>query len=137
MDGLEQRLADEAKRRLWIWVLVGGGAGVLGTSFLIVIIVAVAALFLAGIGMWAAHLFTGAPPKGMNTARTLAWLPAVDKYGAAEPNSLDLSVIAQAFGGEVYGDRRYCVDGSAEQSSGIVAPRHMEPVGMTWVALTG
>ncbi|MDA8206535.1 MAG: hypothetical protein M0Z36_10730, partial [Thermaerobacter sp.] len=120
MDELEQRLADEAKRRLWLWILFGGGAGVLGTVFLIIMIIAVAAVFLAGIGHWVSGFFTGAPPPmGTVTARTLEWLPVVDQYGPGLPNALGLAVIAQASGGQVYGDRYYCVDGSAEQSSGI------------------
>ncbi len=130
MDGLEQRLADEAKRRMGMWILFGGGAGILGSALLIIIIVVAAALFLAGIGDWASGLFTGAPPPmGTNTARTLAWLPAVDRANAGVPTALSLAVIAQASGGEVYGDRRYCVNGSAEQSAGIAC---VKAYGKAW-----
>lgn len=119
MDGLEQRLKGEAQRRFWLWVIFGGGAGVLGVGFLIIAVIAVAALFLAGIGYWAKGYFPGAPPPvGTATARTLEWLPAVDQVAPGLPNNLTLAVIAQASGGDVYGDRYYCVKGSAEQSSG-------------------
>lgn len=119
MEGLEQRLKDEAQRRCWLWVLFGGGVGVLGGVLWIIVVIAVAALFLAGLGYWAKGYFPGAPPPmGTATARTLEWLPAVDRYGDGLPNNLDLAIIAQASGGQVYGDRYYCVDGSAEQSTG-------------------
>lgn len=115
----QQRVADEAKRRVWLWVIVGGGAGVLLPALGVVLIVAVAAVFLAGIGHWVNGLFVGTPPPmGTAAARTTAWLPAADQAAPSLPNALSLAVIAQASGGQVYGDRYYCVNGSAEQSAG-------------------
>lgn len=116
---LDQRAAEEAKRRMWLWILFGGGAGVLLPIFGIALIVVVAAVFLAGIGHWVQGLFVGPPPPmGTVQARTTAWLPAVDHAAPGLPNALSLAILAQASGGEVYGDRYYCVRGSAEQSAG-------------------
>ena len=115
----EQRAKDEAKKRLWQWILFGGGGSVLGTIFLYIMAIAAAAVFLAGFGYWISGLFTGAPPPmGTPTARSIEWVSAVEKADPALPAALGLAVIAQASGGEVYGDRYYCVQGTSEQSSG-------------------
>ena len=128
-DWLEQRLQAEAKKRILLW-LIGGGFGVAAPILAIILIVIVAAIFLAGFGYWVSGLFTGAPPPmGMVTARSLEWLPAVDAHSHGLPNALGLAVIAQASGGEIYGDRYYCVQGSAEQSSGI---RCLSAYGKGW-----
>ena len=110
-----------SRRGLILWLLVGGGfTAVAGMVGLILLIVIIAVVFLGGFGYWIQGLFTGAaPPMGTNTARTLEWLVAVDHADPSLPNALSLAVIAQASGGQVYGDRRYCVQGTQEQSSGI------------------
>ena len=109
-DDLLNRLA---KRKVWLWVLgvsvptVGCG----GILFLVAIAAfgVIAMVFLAGIGFWS-HLFVGPPPPmGTPTARATEWLHAVDQADPAFPAALGLAVIAQASGGEVYGDRYFCI----------------------------
>jgi hypothetical protein len=116
-----ERLAkDQAKRRLTLWLLFGGGGAVVGGIFLVIVVIAVAAVFLAGVGYWISGLFVGQPPPmGTPTARSLEWLSAVQRADPALPAALGLAVIAQASGGEVYGDRYYCVQSASEQSSGL------------------
>jgi len=112
-----------AKRRIGLWLLVGGGGSaiaVIGGLLLIVIFTIIFVVFLAGFGHWIHGLFTGTPPPmGTNTARTLEWLQAADQADPSLPNALAMAIIAQASGGEVYGDRNYCVQGPNEQSSGL------------------
>ena len=118
--GLLDAALTQAKRRALRWLIGTGIPAFLAGGGWVVIVIVIVAVFVAGIGYWVAGFLTGAPPPmGTVTARTLEWLPAVDQYGPGLPNALSLAVIARTSGGEVYGDRYYCVDGSAEQSSGI------------------
>jgi len=102
-----------AKRKVWLWVL-GASAPSLGCGLVLVLLAVatlgmIATVFLAGTGYWA-HLFIGQPPPmGTPTARATEWLHAVEQADPALPAALGLAVMAQASGGEVYGDRYFCI----------------------------
>jgi hypothetical protein len=69
---------------------------------------------------------------GTPTARSIEWLSAVERADPQLPAALGLAVIAQASGGEVYGDRYYCVQGTSEQSSGLPC---QQAFGKSWKTL--
>lgn len=88
------------------------------------VFVAIFAVFFAGFGHGTSDLDLGMPPPvGTPTARAIEWLTAVERANPTLPAALGLAVMAQASGGQVYGDRYYCVRGSAEQSSGAACAR--------------
>ena len=130
---MDEWAKQQAKRKIWLWVIFGGGGlWVLGI-FVAIFLMMVLALFFAGFGHWIAGLFTGAPPPmGTPTARSIEWVSVVQKADPALPAALSLAAIAQASGGEVYGDRYYCVQGSSEQSSGLTC---LSGFGKSWKTL--
>ena len=132
MDPVEMAKAQVKKRLLW-WILVGGGASTLGIILGGIVFIVIIGVMVAGFGHWMHGLFVGAPPPmGTPTARSLEWLPAVVRADPALPAALGLSVIAQASGGQVYGDRYFCVQGTQEQSSGLPC---RSAYGKTWTDL--
>ncbi len=130
---MDEWAKQQVKRKIWLWILFGGGGLWALSIFVAIFLMMVLALFFAGFGHWIGGLFTGAPPPmGTPTARSIEWVSAVETADPALPAALGLAVIAQASGGEVYGDRYYCVKGSSEQSSGLTC---VSGFGKSWKTL--
>ncbi len=142
---LKQAAADKLKReaakRLWVWILGGSGATLLGWGLLIFIVLLATTALLAGIGYWAASFFGPSPPTiASEMSRPAEWMSVVTANAVQDgvPNVVALAVINAASDGEAYGDRYYCSNGqSAGEQCSVAYPPTTSHIGPHGVKLPG